>query len=322
MKSSYISELELRKRRYWRSLKRVECFNKLGLSWTKGINVYSDFTVKEKRALFASGSSYLKNQRDRRRMLESTDGSYSNWKNVSTPDSKTDLSVRHPTSEIRAQYLCANSWAYAAVGAIEGAYYNKTQIYKTFSPIEMTKCVDDNSICDGNSPVNAYKHFKTSGVQLDKRNTTFEMYNNQSSNPNISFQMPNSKQTCKDEKENKFEKVSLNTYHRIRSKSNDELKAAVAQQPVSVGIVGSELLEYSAGIIDQNSCKHDSFIDHSVLIVGYDNKDGKDYWIVKNSWGWNWGENGYVYIERQQGEGRGTCGIALDATYPVVDVMD
>jgi len=77
MKRSYISELEYRKRRYWRSLRRVECFNKLGLSWKKGISVYSDFTVEEKKALFASGSSYLKNQKDRMNMLTSTDGIYS-----------------------------------------------------------------------------------------------------------------------------------------------------------------------------------------------------------------------------------------------------
>jgi len=95
----------------------------------------------------------------------------------------------------------------------------------------------------------------------------------------------------------------------------------VTQQPVSVAVVGSDLLEYSSGIIDQNSCKHNTLIDHSVLIIGYDHKDGKDYWIVKNSWGSNWGDQGYMYIERQKGDNEGTCGIALEATYPLVDVM-
>lgn len=77
MKRSYISELEYRKRRYWRSLRRVECFNKLDLSWKKGINAYSDFTKEEKKALFASGSTYLKNQKDRMNMLSSADQNYS-----------------------------------------------------------------------------------------------------------------------------------------------------------------------------------------------------------------------------------------------------
>jgi len=187
----------------------------------------------------------------------------------------------------------------------------------------MTKCVDNNLICDGNSPANAYRQAKTHGVQLEEPNVfTFEVDNAEYSYPNIFNQKPNVDQTCR-EGENKFEKLSLTKYFRIRPKDNDELKAAVAQQPVSVGVVGSELLEYSNGIIDQNSCKDDALIDHSVLIVGYDHKDGKDYWIVKNSWGRNWGEDyGFMYVERQQGESRGTCGIALDATYPVVEVMD
>jgi len=77
MKRSYISELEYRKRRYWRSLRRVECFNKLDLSWKKGINMYSDFTVEEKKALFASGSTYLKNQKGIMNSLTSTDTIYS-----------------------------------------------------------------------------------------------------------------------------------------------------------------------------------------------------------------------------------------------------
>jgi len=96
----------------------------------------------------------------------------------------------------------------------------------------------------------------------------------------------------------------------------------VANQPVSVGIVGSDLLEYSYGIIDRNSCKT-NLIDHSVLIVGYDSSfNGKDYWIVKNSWGSGWGDKGYMYIERQEGQNEGTCGIALEATYPIVDVVN
>jgi len=56
MSSPTLTELDIRKRRFWRSLKRVECFNKLGLSWKKDINKYSDLTIEEKKSLFASGA--------------------------------------------------------------------------------------------------------------------------------------------------------------------------------------------------------------------------------------------------------------------------
>ena len=58
-------------------------------------------------------------------------------------------------------------------------------------------------------------------------------------------------------------------------------------------------------------------LDHRVLIVGYDSVDCEDYWIVKNSWGQDWGMNGYIHIGRNIGNPLGVCGINLFATYPI-----
>jgi hypothetical protein len=48
-------------------------------------------------------------------------------------------------------------------------------------------------------------------------------------------------------------------------------------------------------------------VDHAVLIVGYDTTNGKNHWIVKNSWAKRWGQNGFGYIKIS--EGKGVCGI-------------
>lgn len=58
-------------------------------------------------------------------------------------------------------------------------------------------------------------------------------------------------------------------------------------------------------------------LDHAVLIVGYSSENGKDYWIVKNSWGTDWGMKGYMHIQRNSGQPEGVCGINLLASYPV-----
>lgn len=59
-------------------------------------------------------------------------------------------------------------------------------------------------------------------------------------------------------------------------------------------------------------------LDHGVVVVGYGSEHGVDYWLVRNSWGTGWGEDGYFKIERNvKSTYTGKCGIAMEASYPV-----
>jgi cathepsin L len=104
-------------------------------------------------------------------------------------------------------------------------------------------------------------------------------------------------------------------------KPNDQLslKAAVAQQPVAIAIEADTryFQSYSSGILTSSSCGTN--LDHGVLIVGYGEENGQKYWLVKNSWGTTWGDNGYVKIARSDSTNdAGVCGIAMQPSFPSV----
>ena len=87
------------------------------------------------------------------------------------------------------------------------------------------------------------------------------------------------------------------------------MKAALNQQPLSVLVEADKLIFqlYTSGVFDSTACGTN--LDHAVLAVGYgtDAASGKEYWLVKNSWGTAWGDAGYIKIAIE--EGQGICGI-------------
>merc|ERR1719273_559373 len=78
--------------------------------------------------------------------------------------------------------------------------------------------------------------------------------------------------------------------------------------PLSIGINARRLQTYQGGVMNPSFCLNT--LDHGVAIVGYGKDSGLDYWKVRNSWGSDWGEDGYFRIVR----GSNMCGVALDVS--------
>lgn len=107
-------------------------------------------------------------------------------------------------------------------------------------------------------------------------------------------------------------KAKLSSYSDVTPNDPDQLKAALMVGPVSVAIEADQFAfqGYTSGVIT-SGCGDQ--LDHGVLAVGFGTTDdGQDYFIIKNSWGPNWGDKGFVKIAPDQ------CGVTMSPSYPVV----
>ena len=112
--------------------------------------------------------------------------------------------------------------------------------------------------------------------------------------------------------------VEVTEYAEVPKKSVAQLKAAIDVQPTCVAVEAdtSAFQLYNGGILDTTKCGIN--LDHAITAVGYGNENGKEFLIVRNSWGAGWGEQGYIRIAITQ-DGNGVCGVLLDSSRPTTN---
>lgn len=192
-----------------------------------------------------------------------------------------------------------NTFFYSS-GAIEGQHFRKTGKLIQLSEQNLIDCVNDCG-CGGCSLSEAYQYVQMNGINTADEYPTPYMAEDglcQSDNSNI---------------------ISIIDYHRITEGDEAELQEAIASVgPISVSIDArhSSFYQYSSGIYNEPDCSS-SDLHHDVLVVGYGtDENGQDYYIVKNWWGPDWGENlGYFRLIRNFSN---NCGIATRAMYPIL----
>ncbi|KAG8186595.1 hypothetical protein JTE90_019917 [Oedothorax gibbosus] len=202
-------------------------------------------------------------------------------------------------TEVKDQKACGSCWAFSATGSLEGQHKRKTGKLVSLSEQNLVDCAggEGNDGCDGGLIDSAFDYVKKHGIDTE------------TSYPYIAKE-----QKCHFKKENIG--ATLTGYVDVQENDETDLMKAVATVgPVSVAInaQGPLFMHYKSGIYDVDDCDPKG-LNHGVLAVGYGSENGQDYWIVKNSWGPNWGESGYIRMARN----KNLCGIAAMASYPLV----
>ena len=216
---------------------------------------------------------------------------------------EVDWRKEHRVTTVKNQGTCGGCWAFSASEAVEGAWSIKNNVLYNLSQQELIDCSTSygNRGCNGGSMDMAFQYIIDNGLCT-----------------NLSYHYVGQDQEC--QKDNCSSVVTVSNYTDILQNNETELKKVVVQQPVSVAIQANKrsFQMYQSGIYSDLECGTE--LDHGVLIVGYGYSLEQDmkYWIIKNSWGVNWGENGYIRIQKDIEDERGMCGIAMEPSIPII----
>ncbi|XP_022082007.1 cathepsin L1-like [Acanthaster planci] len=204
---------------------------------------------------------------------------------------------------VKNQLQCGSCWAFSATGALEGQTFNRTGKLPSISEQNLVDCARklsyDCNGCEGGTMNGAFQYVHdNNGIDSESS------YPYKARDGKCRFNPANVVATDK-------------THVLLPAKDEKALQKAVATiGPISVAIDASHMSFqlYNNGVYSEPQCSQ-TVLDHGVLAVGYGVEEGKDYWLVKNSWGKKWGMKGYIMMSRFENN---QCGIATNASYPLV----
>ena len=279
-------------------------------NYTLGINAFTDLTAEEFRSQYIGSGLILTAT-----ATDSSSSSKSSCKPYTTtnsyaPDS-LDWRSEGAVTPVKNQEQCGSCWAFSAVGAMEGAWAIKMQELVSLSEEQLVECSKKygNLGCNGGLMDNAFAYVIDNGGICSELEYPYT---------SGAGQVGSCSHCNGNDLTAKFSGC-------MDVKPNDQLTlmAAVALGPVSIAIEADTRIfqSYKSGVITGTSCG--TTLDHGVLIVGYGTETGAEtdipYWLVKNSWGETWGDDGYVKIERSsKTNDPGVCGVAMQPSFPVV----
>lgn len=195
---------------------------------------------------------------------------------------------------IKKQGRCGSCWAFSSVAVIEAAHKIKSGELLSLSEQQLVACSDpDNWGCDGASPTRAFNYAHRHGMATE----TDYPYISHSGKVKVDCDRPKEAKGV----------VQVDKYQYVQPQSAAQLKAAISKGVVVTCVDADRTFrQYKSGILDSAKCGTN--LNHGIAAVGYGTENGKDYYIVRNSWGTRWGDAGYGKIAAVEGT-KGICGI-------------
>ena len=253
--------------------------------------------------------------------------------NANTTTFKKHLDWRNKIDigPVYSQGACSGCWAYSTVQVIADSKAINTGTRPDLSPYHLLSCDTLDSGCHTGNMATAYAWI---GVQRDGilRSRDFSTDITPAEECPLPSNLGSNGEILPDSQVPKPKGIRIDGYCEIAPLEGKDtilaLMRAVKQQPIAVGLNIKPLQLYGGGLVQVADCPPASTdsvtaINHAAVIVGWgtDEATKKPYWLIKNSYGVDWGEDGYVRIamELTEGGAYGACGLYSEQNYPLTD---
>jgi len=197
---------------------------------------------------------------------------------------------------VKDQGQCGSCWAFSATENIESVWMIAKGItasqMRPLAPQQIVDCDNSDGGCNGGNPPTAYEYVVSAGGM----------------EPEADYPYRAEDESCRFNRADVYTTISGYKYA-TRNKDESQMKEVVATvAPISICVDAEPWQSYSGGIMTARQCG--TSLDHCVQITGYDTSASTPYWNVRNSWGSDWGESGYIRLQY----GTNTCGLTQEAT--------
>jgi len=200
------------------------------------------------------------------------------------------------------QANCGSCVAFASMAAIETCFKRVTGVFSDFSEQQLVDCAYGKYGANGCKGAPTFSYFKwLNETNKDLLAEATYPYKSKAAALTCPTGLPS------------YNRGAKVTNYRITYNGNEKTlkKLVVEHGAVVIEVASIPMRNYKDGIFEGCNSTTNNTLNHAVTVVGYGTDEGVDYWLIKNSWGENWGENGYLRIQR----GVGMCGVGKVIAY-------
>jgi len=203
---------------------------------------------------------------------------------------------------IKNQEQCGSCWAFSCTESVESTYIIKgkkgVKGQVPLAPQQIVDCDTNDQGCGGGDLPTCYQYLQSAGGM----------------EPESDYPYTGEDGTCNADKSLEQDPITGFQYTIPQGSTDEQTMAAflAANQPMSIIVDASSWSSYSGGVLTADQCGQS--LDHAVQAVGYNGLDTNGYWKVRNSWGSDWGENGFIRLQF----GANTCGLTSEVTVPTI----